>query len=113
MGKRKESKVRRHFALLEYLRNIPRNKQQKIIKASGRDVLEALSEICLNLIKKNIKLTPAQINKLRPYEKQIYNLSLKRHSVAKKRDIVQKGGFLPTLLAAVLPAILSTVFAAK
>ena len=62
-------------------------------------MLEAFCEICLNLVKKNVKLTATQIDKLRPYEEEIYQLALKKHSVTKKRQIIQKGGFLGALLS--------------
>ena len=75
-------------------------------------MLEAFSEICLNLVKKNVKLTASQIDKLRPYEEEIYQLALKKHSVAKRKEIIQKGGFLGALLGSVLPALISSVIAA-
>lgn len=104
--------MRQHYPLLEYLRTIPKKRQKKIIKAGGKEILEALSEICLNLIKKNINLSPQQISKLKPYEKQIYGLSLKKNSVAKKQSIIQRGGaFLSSLLGTLLPAIISSIVA--
>ena len=75
-------------------------------------MLEAFCEICLNLVKKNVKLTATQIDKLRPYEEEIYQLALKKHSVTKKRQIIQKGGFLGALLSSVLPALISSVLTA-
>ena len=75
-------------------------------------MLEAFCEICLNLVKKNVKLTATQIDKLRPYEEEIYQLALKKHSVTKKRQIIQKGGFLGALLSSVLPVLISSVLTA-
>ena len=110
MAKNKRgSKVRDAFEYLSYLRSITPRRQKLLIKGADRPILEALSEICLNLIKKNVKLSPLQIKRLKPHEEKIYQLSLKRHSISKKKKIIQTGGFLTTILSIVLPAVLSAI----
>ena len=111
-NKSKLSKLRGNIKLLNYLKDIPSRRQKFLIKGADREILEAFSEICLNLVKRNVHLTPQQIQKLLPYEEDIYQLSLKRHSLAKKKQIIQKGGFLGTLLGTILPTLISTVIAA-
>ena len=108
---KRPSHVRTHFAFLEYLRSITPRRQKVLIKGADLPILQALSEIALNLIKKNIHLKPHEIAKLRPYEEDIYQLALKRNSVAKKKLIIQRGGFLSALVTTVLPALLSTILA--
>ena len=109
--KKRTSHVREAYPFLEYLRGISPRRQRLIIKGADLPILHALSEICLNLIKKNIDLTPSQISKLKPFEEEIYQLTLRKNSLAKKKRIVQKGGaFLSTLLT-LLPSLLGTVLA--
>ena len=88
------------------------NFERGVIKGADRPILEAFSELCLNLIKKNIKLSAQQIDKLRPYEEEIYQLSLRKHGVEKRKKLIQSGGLLSALLSAVLPALISSVVAA-
>ena len=107
----KASKLRANAELLSYLRTISPRRQKLLIKGADREILEAFSEICLNLVKQNISLTSRQIERLLPYEEDIYQLSLKRHSLAKKKQIIQKGGFLGALLGTLLPTLISTVLA--
>ena len=107
-----KSRVHEHFPLLSYLKDLSPRDQKSLIKGANRKMLEAFSEICLNLVKKNINLTPSQIDKLRPYEEEIYQLALKKHNVTKRKEIIQKGGFLGALLSSVLPALISTVITA-
>ena len=107
-----KSRLREHFPLLSYLKDLTPRDQKSLIKGANRKLLAAFSEICLNLVKKNVKLTPSQIDKLRPYKEEIYQLALKKHSVTKRKAIIQKGGFLGALLGSVLPALISTVLAA-
>ena len=106
------SRVREHIDILKYLQKISPRRQKAIIKAVDRPILEALSEIALNLIKKNIQLSPSQIEKLKPFEEQIYQLSLRGHGVSKKKRILQRGGFIGALLGSVLPIVLSSLISA-
>ena len=104
--------MRQHFEFLSYLSSIPPRRQKILIKGADRPLLESLSEICINLLNKRLDLTKAQINKLRPYEKQIYQLSQRSHSLARKKRIVQSGGMLTALLSAVVPALISSIIGA-
>ena len=110
--KRNGSKVRQHIEFLSYLKSIPPRRQKLLLKAADKEILSALAEICLNLIKKNCPLTKGQIKKLIPYEKQIYEMSLRKKSVAYKKSLVQKGGFVSALLSTILPALVSSIVAA-
>ena len=110
--KKKPSKVRQHFEFLSYLSSIPPRRQKLLIKGADRPLLESLSEICINLLADRLELSKAQIDKLRPYKRQIYQLSQRRHSVAQKKRIVQKGGMLTALLSAVVPALISSIIGA-
>ena len=104
--KSRKVKTKDHWDFLMYLRSISPRRQKYLIKMADRPILEAFSEIALNLIKKNISLTSDQINRLRPFEENIYQLSLKRHSVVKKKKILtQTGGFLSVLVSTLVPLI--------
>lgn len=105
----RESRVRTHFPLLEYMKGLKAKEQKKIIKGASRDLLMTFSELSLNLIKKNIHLSAEEINKLRPFQSQIQELTKRRHSLKKRRQIIQRGGFLSALLGAVLPALLTSI----
>lgn len=111
-SKRRKNRVVEHIDFLKYLQKISPQRQKAIIKAADKPILEALSEIALNLIKRNITLSSTEIDKLRPFEEQIYQLSLRKHSVSKKKRILQSGGFIGTLLGSVLPVLISTIIGA-
>ena len=111
-SRQRKSSVRDSFAFLTYLQSITPRRQKLLIKGADRPILQAFSELCLNLIRKNIKLSAQQIDKLRPYEEEIYQLSLRKHGVEKRKRLIQSGGLLSALLSAVLPALISSVVAA-
>ena len=108
---RQKNKVHEHAHFLEYLRTITPKRQRMLIKACDISLLEALSELALNLVGQRIPLTKVQIDKLRPFEEEIYQLSLKKHGNSAKKRILQRGGFISALLS-VLPALISTIVAA-
>lgn len=110
-GKAKSRFVENHEFFV-YLAKLPTNRQKAIIKGADRPILLALSEICLNIMRRNVPLTEKEKRLLRPYEKQVYQLSLKKQSTSKKKQIVQRGGFLGTLLTSVLPILISTIIGA-
>ena len=109
---KRKSSVRDSFTFLSYLQSISPRRQKLLIKGADRPNFQAFSELCLNLIKKNIKLSAQQIDKLRPYEEEIYQLSLRKHGVEKRKKLIQSGGLLSALLSAVLPVLISSVVAA-
>jgi len=61
--------------------------------------------VCQNVLKGNVPLTNAQMSKLRPRREDLHALSVKKTSLAKKRKIIQKGGFLSVLLAPALSVL--------
>ena len=87
-------------------------KLRKAIPANCKgELLKTLSECSLNLLRGNVKLTPCQKRTLRKYRLHLRKLADKRVSLsAKKKAIVQRGGFLLPLLGAVLPTIASVLF---
>ena len=106
-------RVRDHFGVLEYLKGLNKSEQKKFIQNSNIDFLKTISEICLNLCKGHIHLSPADLDKLRKYKSQIISLSKKKPSIKQRKVIcTQKGGFLGSLISVALPAIVSAIVTA-
>lgn len=104
----KMNELKKHIPVLEWLKSLSTKEQVLIIKNSNRALLEVLSAIALNLIKKNIPLSPRDIVNLRKHEHSIMKLSQRKHSLGTRRKILQKGGFLSSLLS-ILPALVGGV----
>ena len=84
--------VKRALPLLKVLADAS-PKLKKVIKHAPTELVTAISEIVLNLIKGVIKLTAHQKKRLSPYKKELLALAKKKVSLGKKRKIlVQKGG---------------------
>lgn len=82
--------------------------RQKLIKKATRQQLRCLQEATLNVANGNIQVRPKDRLRLIPYVKPIKQVLAKSGSFkSKKRILVQKGGFLPIVLRAILPILAS------
>jgi len=66
------------------------------------DFIDCVSECAKNIIKGNVPLNPAQLQRLRRDRSNVRVLASKKTSLKKKRRVLQKGGFLGALLPPVL-----------
>ena len=85
--------VKRALPLLKVLVDASPKLKKAIIKHAPTELVTAISEIVLNMIKGVIKLTARQKKRLSRYKKELLALAKKKVSLGKKRKIlVQKGG---------------------
>jgi hypothetical protein len=94
---------------LEFLKSISKcnelSRKQSLTSCSN-DSIKAISEIALNTLKGNLKLTPLQIRQLKKHKKNVRQLAKKKLSVKEKRKLlIQQGGFLPFLIVPFLSAL--------
>ena len=71
--------VKRALPLLKVLVDATPKLKKAIIKHAPTDLVTAISEIVLNLIKGVIKLTSAQKKRLSRYKKELFALAKKRY----------------------------------
>ena len=104
-------RIRSNYHALQVLKTADPKLRKAILANCKCDLVKTLSECSLNLLRGNVKLTPCQKRKLHKYRAHLRKLADKRVSLtSKKKDIVQRGGFLLPLLGAVLPTIASLLF---
>jgi hypothetical protein len=77
----------------------------------GKEIINSINECVLNVLIGNIPLSTCVKRRLKNHKVAFRRLADKRvrHS-AKKRLLVQKGGFLLPLLSTVLPVLVSVIF---
>ena len=83
-----------------------------ITKADG-SLVDCLCECADNILRVNVPLTKLQKDKLKRNKAELRALTKKSVSLKQKKAILQKGGFLVSLLApiaSVVAQLLSTVF---
>ena len=91
-------RVKKNVESLLYLSKAKPAIVKKVIQQADRDLLNALNECALNVLKGHVKLTKYQKAKLKPYCKHLRCLVDKKQTVKQKKGALQTGGFLPALL---------------
>ena len=101
--------VKRALPLLKVLVDATPKLKKAIIKHAPTDLVTAISEIVLNLIKGVIKLTAHQKKRLSRYKKELLALAKKKVPLGKKRKIlVQEGGGVVSILVPLALSLLSS-----
>jgi len=104
-------RIRSFYHTLQVLKTAdPKLHKAKLANCKS-EILKTLSECSLNLLRRNVKLTPCQKRKLRKHRVLLRKLAYRHVSLSvNKKTIVQRGGFLLPLPDAVLPNIASLIF---
>ena len=95
--------------MLKRIRKLGERAKREYVRKCDKEFIDCVSECAKNVIKGNVPLTDRQKTTLRRKRNDIRALSLKKTSLRKKRQILQKGGFLTALLAPVM-SILGSLF---
>lgn len=78
---------------------------KKFIQSAPPDLIKAVSEICLNVLRGKVKLSPKQKISLKKHRNTLRSLSKRNTSLESRRRHIQKGGFLGALLRPLLPLL--------
>lgn len=98
----------RHF--LQVLKTANPSLRKAIVRHASKDVIRAISEICLNTLNGNLNLNTKKKNLLKPYKKVLRQLASAKIKYNRKRRILQqKGGFLGILLSTILSGIIGSL----
>lgn len=104
------STLKKYLNVLQFIATIKNKKLRSgVLKeyAGFKDFYDALQEIAVNTVDKNVPLSRIQKRKLRPHKRFIMNLTKRNRSRAsRKRNIVQSGGFLPYLIPIITSLLL-------
>jgi site-specific DNA-adenine methylase len=107
-------RINSNYHKLQVLRKANPKLRKAIISNCNKELLNAISEIALNVLQVNIELPATSRQKLRKHKTALRALAdrrkLLRRSAVKRRVLNQRGGFILQLLGAVLPTIASLLF---
>lgn len=94
--------VGRNAAMLRFLCGAKLHVVKTVLKGASPDLIKALSECCLNVLKGHVRLTPRQKRRLTKYKQNLRLLAQKKTSTKRRKQLLQKGGFIGALLKPVL-----------
>ena len=96
-------RLRANLDELKVLKKAKPKLRKSILRTAENDLITCLSECSHNVLNGNIQLTKKDKRALRKHRKVLRQLAKRKVPTAKRRNIlVQKGGFLPALLAPIL-----------
>jgi triphosphoribosyl-dephospho-CoA synthetase len=97
----KEKRLRQTFNKVRILSLATPRARKELIRKGDRELIDCVSECCHNILHGKVILTSNQKNQLKRYKDKIREVAKKKTSLCKKREIIQKGGFLGIVLPAV------------
>lgn len=108
----KTLKIARHTDFLSVLAQKGNSslKRRHLIEIADKEDINAILQCIYNVIAGNIPLKQNTYTKLKKHKRVLRTLVNKKTSNSKRKAVLkQKGGFLPTLLSAALPALFSII----
>jgi len=100
-------RLKENREFLQFLGKASPKQRRLLLQSATADQIKVLTECSLNICAGNVLLTPAQFSKLKKSKNSLHAF-IREPKISRKRLIIQKGGFLPVLLSAIVP-ILSTL----
>jgi len=100
-------RTRKYLDILKRIQRLGEKAKKQLIKKCDKEFIDRVSECAKNIIKSNVPLKPTQLRRLRRERSKVTVLASKKTSLKKKRQILQKGGFLGALLPPVLGVLSS------
>ncbi len=98
--------MKRNAHFIQLLAQATPRQRQDILQHAPKDLIAALSEGALNVLKGNVKLSKQRHATLKRHRAKLRELADRRTSQQRKRALVQqRGGFLGVLASVLIPAI--------
>ena len=94
-------RLRKHANVLKVLASANPKLKKAIIEGADSQLIKCLCDCANNILKGNVSMPNCQKTKLRRH-KQSLRLLTQRQSLARKKKVLQTGGFLGTLLTPIL-----------
>lgn len=92
---------------LRVLKSCDKKCRQALLKAAPQELILVLAEICLNLLSGNIKITKQVKNALKQHKTAIRQVASYATNIrAKRKILVQRGGFLIPLLTGLFSGLI-------
>ena len=104
------ARLRKQINYLKILHKSNPKTRNAILQNADKELINCICECVENTLNGNVKVSPAQRKQLKKHAAVLRQIRAKSGSLqTKKKLLVQKGGFLPALLAPILAGLASTV----
>jgi len=94
-------RLRKHADVLKVLASAKPKLKKAIIEGADPQLIKCLCDCANNILKGHVSLSKSQLANLRRHKRSVRFLT-QRQNIARKKKILQTGGFLGTLLTPIL-----------
>ncbi len=109
--KKKTLKLQKTFEKVRILSLATPRVRKQLVQQGGREIVDCISECCVNILKGNVRLSPKQKSCLSKHKQKLREIAKKKVSLKQKKQIIQHGGFpLGAILAPVASVLGSLLF---
>ena len=111
MTKASIARLRRNNDLLRALKTAKPSRRRELIRNADTDLVATVCECCKNVLVGNVPLSASQKRSLGKYKKVMRTLAGHNISLASKKKLFrkQKGGFVASLIPALLGPVLGAI----
>lgn len=95
--------------LLQVLHQAHPKLRKAILENAKGSLVTCLCECAKNILNSNVPAQPHHLKQLKRYRKDVFSLVNKKVSKKKKKQLLQKGGFIKALLAPIAIALFSSL----
>lgn len=102
-------RIIKHRDFLNWVYSAPAKQRKEILKIAAKDQILAICECCYNLHKKNVDITPSELEQIRKFRRVFYDMCDPYIPVEEKREeLIQEGGFafIPAILAPIIGSLI-------
>ena len=103
-------RLKKNLNLIKILKKCSKEEREHLINLLTKEGIDTLSEGALNILNLRIPVPEKQVHKLKPYKKHLYSITRKKAPINQRRQVLQDGGFLGTLLIALAGPLLNSIF---
>ena len=100
-------RLKKQATVLSVLAKSDPRVREVILKGFDKELLKCITDCAVNILNGNVPLKASEKRALGKHKSKLRRLADKKTSLKKKHQIVQKGGFLPLLLAPLLSSVIA------
>ena len=109
-GKRRHPFAHKDAVILKALFHLNDKQRKALLQKADSKLVRHICECALNVLIGNVPLEKSEKSRLRKHAKILRKLATPCVSLSKKKKIiVQRGGFLPALLAPIIGTLLASI----
>jgi hypothetical protein len=97
-----QQRIQQFLPELKRLDRLSVKEKKKYIKTCDKQFIKCICECVKNLLKGNVPIKSSQLKSLARYKQSLRKLAVKKTSLAKRRQLLQKAGFVGLLIKPLL-----------